>query len=135
MTLYARPFNLLLPDGTVLHGAEYPSGQVFAIPAGGDAGGAWVAISLDVLLNERMPANTIIIRPTPEPLTARQLRTLTYAADGHSNAWIAHVLGVSLHTVKNTLRESYLKLGVGDRVSAAAAAREAGLIPPARSAA
>jgi hypothetical protein len=63
VTLYARPFNLLLPDGTVLHGAEYPSGQVFAIPAGGDAGGAWVAVSLDVLLNERMPEGTRVERP------------------------------------------------------------------------
>jgi hypothetical protein len=63
MTAFARPFNLHLPDGSVLHGAEYPSGQVFAIPDGGNAGGAWVAVSLDVLLNERMPDGTRVERP------------------------------------------------------------------------
>nr|BEK68821.1 hypothetical protein KPHV_60480 [Kitasatospora purpeofusca] len=64
---FARPFNLHTPDGTVLHGAEYPDGRVFAIPADSD-GGAWVALSLDILLAERMPAGTRIEHPEePQP--------------------------------------------------------------------
>jgi hypothetical protein len=67
MTDFARPFNLHLPDGTVLHGAEYPDGRVFAIPADGEAG-AWVALSLDVLLAERMPDGTRVEHPEePQP--------------------------------------------------------------------
>jgi hypothetical protein len=62
VTRYARPFNLTLPDGTILHGAEFPSGQVFAIHAD-NIGGAWVAVSLDVLLAERMPEGTRVERP------------------------------------------------------------------------
>jgi hypothetical protein len=62
VTAFARPFNLHLPNGAVLHGAEYPSGDVFAIPPDSDEG-AWGAVSLDVLLAERMPEGTRVVRP------------------------------------------------------------------------
>jgi DNA-binding CsgD family transcriptional regulator len=65
----------------------------------------------------------------PRRPTSQQLRMLAYAADGHSNAWIAHVENVPLHVVKNALHETYLLLGATDRASAAEVARQAGLIP------
>jgi DNA-binding NarL/FixJ family response regulator len=55
-------------------------------------------------------------------LSAAVSRALRLAIDGHTNAEIAHLLGVSVHTVKSQLATAYRRLGVQDRVEAAAAA-------------
>lgn len=64
-----------------------------------------------------------------EPLTDRELEVLKLLALGMSNPQIAVKLFLSVGTVKTHVKHIYGKLGVGDRVKAAAIARDLGLIP------
>jgi len=64
-----------------------------------------------------------------EPLTAREIEVLRLLAQGLSNPEIANHLFLSVGTVKTHIKHIYGKLGVDDRVKAAARARELGLIP------
>ena len=52
-------------------------------------------------------------------LTERQREVLHLALGGQSNQQIAATLGVSVHTVNDTLRAAYQRLGVTGRTSAA----------------
>ena len=66
----------------------------------------------------------------PEPfraLTARERDLVEHVAMGHGNQRIAHVMGVSEKTVRNSLSNILTKVGVRDRVHLAVTAREAGL--------
>lgn len=66
--------------------------------------------------------------PEPFPmLTARERTLVEQVAMGHGNQRIAHVLGISEKTVRNSLSNILTKVGVRDRVQLAVAAREAGL--------
>lgn len=64
-----------------------------------------------------------------EPLTARELEVLKLLALGMSNPQIAEKLYLSVGTVKTHVKHIYGKLGVDDRVKAAARARELNLLP------
>lgn len=66
--------------------------------------------------------------PRGQALTARERDILTWVARGKSNSVIGEVLGISPHTVDTHLRRIYVKLGVGDRISAALAGVGVGLI-------
>ncbi len=63
-----------------------------------------------------------------EPLTGREIEVLRLLAAGLSNPQIAEKLFLSVGTVKTHVKHIYGKLGVDDRVKAAARARELGLI-------
>lgn len=69
-------------------------------------------------------------RPAPRsPLTARELETLRWVAEGHTNAWIARKLWVTEQTVKFHLTNIYRKLGVANRTEASHYALVNDLIP------
>ncbi|MEA2247542.1 MAG: two-component system, NarL family, nitrate/nitrite response regulator NarL [Solirubrobacteraceae bacterium] len=55
---------------------------------------------------------------THTPLTSRELETLRWVAQGHTNAWIARKLWVTEQTVKFHLSNIYRKLGVANRTEA-----------------
>ncbi len=57
-------------------------------------------------------------RPPHSPLTTRELETLRWVAEGHTNAWIARKLWVTEQTVKFHLSNIYRKLGVANRTEA-----------------
>jgi len=63
-----------------------------------------------------------------EPLTGREIEVLKLIAEGCSNPEIAERLILSVGTVKTHVKHIYGKLLVDDRVTAAAKARELGLI-------
>jgi len=63
-----------------------------------------------------------------EPLTARELEILRLIAAGRSNPEIAKSLYLSLNTIKWHAKNLYGKLGVSNRVEAAARARELELL-------
>ena len=52
----------------------------------------------------------------PVVLTPREWQLVEALTDGHSNAQIAAQLGISPHTVRNTLSLIYLKTGSSNRV-------------------
>jgi LuxR family transcriptional regulator/LuxR family quorum-sensing system transcriptional regulator CciR len=64
----------------------------------------------------------------PPDLSPRESEVLAWVARGKSNAIIGEILGISAHTVDAHLRRIYLKLGVGDRISATLRALGVGLI-------
>ena len=61
-------------------------------------------------------------------LTARELEILTHIAQGQSDKEIAATLKLSQYTVRNHLRNIYLKLDVKDRTSAVILALKSGWI-------
>ncbi len=52
----------------------------------------------------------------PVSLPARQFQVASLVADGQTNKEIATALGVSPYTVRNTLQNVFIKLGVRNRV-------------------
>lgn len=60
-------------------------------------------------------------------LSERETEILTLIADGHSNSQIARRLFLSEKTVRNHITNVFAKVGVTDRASAIALARENGL--------
>ena len=58
----------------------------------------------------------------------RETEVLAWVARGKSNAIIGEILGISAHTVDAHLRRIYLKLDVGDRISATVRGLGVGLI-------
>jgi DNA-binding NarL/FixJ family response regulator len=67
--------------------------------------------------------------PARSPLTTRELETLRWVAEGHTNAWIARKLWVTEQTVKFHLTNIYRKLGVANRTEASHYALVNDLIP------
>lgn len=61
-------------------------------------------------------------------LTARELDVLRLMGSGMSNKRIARELGIGVETVKDHCSGVFAKLGVSDRLAAAAAARDLGII-------
>ena len=66
--------------------------------------------------------------PPPEALTRREEVVLHLVAQGQTNREIAHLLGVSVGTVKVHVQHIIAKLGVSDRTQAAVRAVELGLL-------
>jgi LuxR family transcriptional regulator, quorum-sensing system regulator CciR len=72
-----------------------------------------------------------LVLPTLGPvpsLSGREEQVLGWVARGKSNAAIGDILGISAHTVDAHLRRIFLKLGVGDRITAAVRGIGVGLI-------
>lgn len=61
-------------------------------------------------------------------LTPRQAEVLRYLAEGGSTAHMAELMGVSVDTVRNHVRDVLKRLRVHSRLEAVLAARERGLI-------
>jgi DNA-binding NarL/FixJ family response regulator len=98
----ARPV-VLRGQGAVLHGSVLPDGDT-----------RWRTIVID----ERPETGSPPL--SAAALTERERDVLRLLATGHSNADIAHRLGVSIRTVHKHLEHLYPKLGVHDRTGAAA---------------
>ncbi len=64
----------------------------------------------------------------PPGLSRRESEVLGWVAKGKSNASIGEILGISAHTVDAHLRRLFLKLDVGDRISATVRGLGVGLI-------
>ena len=62
-------------------------------------------------------------------LTRRELETLRWVAEAHTNGWIAQRLWVTEQTVKFHLTNIYRKLGVANRTEASHYAIQHGLVP------
>jgi DNA-binding NarL/FixJ family response regulator len=56
------------------------------------------------------------------PMTAAEAEVLRLAADGYTNARIAHELGISVSAVKARLEAAFVRLGAADRAHAVAIA-------------
>ena len=69
------------------------------------------------------PAETLV-----EPLTPRELEALKLLCQGQTNGEIATELGIAIGTVKFYTSQIYGKLGVRNRVTAVARARQLNLI-------
>lgn len=67
---------------------------------------------------------------TYEPLTDRELQTLTLAAKGFTNKAIGTQLGISDRTVQNHLANIFSKLQANSRTEAVMRAVSLGIIPP-----
>ena len=61
-------------------------------------------------------------------LTARQIEVLTLAARGFRNQDIASALGISANSVKDHLKQIFLRLGVSSRAEAVATALHDGIL-------
>ena len=57
-------------------------------------------------------------RSVDSPLAPRQRQILGMVAGGQSNKEIARALGIGLSTVKNTLTQTYWRLGARNRTEA-----------------
>lgn len=66
-----------------------------------------------------------LLADSPCGLTPREQQTLCWVREGKTDAEIAIILGISIHTVKDYLKRIYRKLGVRNRTEAA---RCAGLL-------
>jgi DNA-binding NarL/FixJ family response regulator len=82
------------------------------IPAASDADAPALRDVRPMRLAEEPP------RPAHNPLTNRELETLRWVIEGHTNAWIARKLWVTEQTVKFHLTNIYRKLGVANRTEA-----------------
>ncbi|MDR2857460.1 MAG: response regulator transcription factor [Novosphingobium sp.] len=66
--------------------------------------------------------------PQPVDLSSRELDVLKLIGKGFMTKEVAHILGISDHTVLTFVRRIYRKLGVNSRIEAAAMARRMGLL-------
>ncbi|MEO6087509.1 MAG: LuxR C-terminal-related transcriptional regulator [Umezawaea sp.] len=82
------------------------------------------------LLIDRSIAAAAPGRAGPGVLTPRETTVLTHLATGLSNAEIAAAMGLRSTTVKDHVAAIYDKLGVHNRVQAAVAAYDSGLVHP-----
>jgi DNA-binding NarL/FixJ family response regulator len=95
------------------------------------AGDALLAPSVTRRLLDHVAAGAPAPRPLPDGLlTARERETLQLLGRGLSNAEIAAAMVVSEHTVKTHVSNVLSKLHLRDRVQAAIAAYEHGLVVP-----
>lgn len=66
--------------------------------------------------------------PAPDPLSDRELETLSLMARGYNNREIADALAIAEGTVKNYVSSVLAKMGVRDRTRAVLKALESGLL-------
>jgi predicted ATPase/DNA-binding NarL/FixJ family response regulator len=97
------------------------------------------ALAADLLHQLSLPPTTISAKQTVpdtaetlvEPLTPRELEVLKLLCEGQTNGEIAAELVIAIGTVKFYTSQIYGKLGVRNRVTAVARARQLNLIPAA----
>jgi len=95
------------------------------------------ALAADLLQQLSLPPTTIsaeqavpdLAEKLVEPLTPRELAVLQLLCEGQTNGEIAAELGIASGTVKFYTSQIYGKLGVRNRVTAVARARQRNLIP------
>jgi DNA-binding CsgD family transcriptional regulator len=95
--------------------------EVHAYPVRDGTGRIVAAVKIGFLVASSCPEPAV-------PLSPRELEVLRLVTTGCSNAAIAAELGISSHTVKSHVGHVFDKLGVNDRVSAAAWAVRRGLV-------
>ncbi len=112
-------------SGYLLKGAgqEEIERAVRGVAGGEMVYGAGIAARVRALFTARSGA---ALPPLPE-LSDREREVLALAAEGRLNADIARRLLLSEKTVRNHVSSIFAKLGVTDRASAVARARDAGL--------
>ncbi len=93
-------------------------------------GGAVFGTGVANLVLDRLMGRAAAQAPFPQ-LTPRELEILGLLAAGSGNQDVARRLYLSPKTVRNHVSNILAKLGVADRAQAIAAARDAGLGPPA----
>jgi DNA-binding NarL/FixJ family response regulator len=93
-------------------------------------GGAVIDPGMTRLLIDRSIAAAAPGRAGPGVLTPRETTVVTHLAAGLSNAEIAAAMGLRSATVKDHVAAIYDKLGVRNRVQAAVAAYDSGLVHP-----
>jgi ATP/maltotriose-dependent transcriptional regulator MalT len=71
---------------------------------------------------------SLVLHPSFEPLTEREMEVLRLLAAGQSNQEIAQQLVIAVGTVKRHINSILSKLGVPSRLQAVARARELGLL-------
>ncbi|QBD83284.1 hypothetical protein EPA93_47915 [Ktedonosporobacter rubrisoli] len=77
---------------------------------------------------QAFPQGQAAIASLPEPLSRQERRVLQLLADERSNAEIAHAMVVSINTIRTQTRSIYRKLGVHNRSTAVAIARQLRLL-------
>ena len=75
---------------------------------------------------------TAAARTAPHPLSAREIDTLRWTADGKTAAEIAKIIGISRRTVESYISNAMKKLGASTRSAAAVKAYGLGLLTPRR---
>ena len=137
-------------DATIAIRAEFPDARTIALTTYvGDAdirralkAGVRAYLTKDLLQDEMLMAVRAVHRgktylppglasaltATHPDLTARELQVLELLARGLVNKQIAYYLNVAEYTVKNHVKNIFVKLGVQDRTQAATVAIQRGII-------
>jgi DNA-binding NarL/FixJ family response regulator len=110
-----------LPNGRIGRMAG-STASLFADEADADVG-----MILDFLADSPEASASSSV-PDASGLTPRELDVLRLVADGQTNAEIAHLLGLSVHTVERHAVNLYRKIGARGRADAAAYAVRRGLV-------
>ena len=84
-------------------------------------------VSGQMLLSKAIERD-IALNRLARDLTARQIEVLTLAARGFRNQDIASALGISANSVKDHLKQIFLRLGVSSRAEAVATALHDGIL-------
>jgi LuxR family transcriptional regulator, maltose regulon positive regulatory protein len=128
-----RALALAEPDRAVLPFLMTGSRELLeAVPRHETAHAALLADILDVMHGSSLVAAGQDPPPDADELSPGELRVLRYLPTNLSRPEIAAELSVSLNTVSTQIRSIYAKLGVRDRASAVARARELRLLSAAR---
>jgi DNA-binding CsgD family transcriptional regulator len=85
-----------------------------------------------ILHNDICDVVTAAARTSPHPLSAREIDTLRWTADGKTAAEIAQIIGISRRTVESYISNAMKKLGTSTRSAAAVKAYGLGLLAPRR---
>lgn len=93
-------------------------------------GGSFIqpAITERLLQNRHRVRCDFPSTPSPDPLSDRELETLSLMARGYNNREIADALAIAEGTVKNYVSSVLAKMGVRDRTRAVLKALESGLL-------
>jgi len=114
------------PEGYVRAFLDQGTGIVKLLPLIRDTSPAFVE-RLEMLFSPPECTSVVTGGGLPETLTERECDLLGLLAGGLSNEDISHRLYISLNTTKWHLKNIFGKLAVGNRVQAAAKAKELGL--------
>lgn len=135
LVLSARAEPLYVSDGLAALAARYPD-LLDELRTRSETPTPWTArVTLDhthaLTVEASMSGEIVVIRARPaDPLglTVREVEVLQAVAGGDTADAIAYQLHLSVGTVHKHLEHVYVKLGVHDKVSAVAVAREHGTI-------
>ncbi len=92
------------------------------------AGDPWLDPAIARIVLKYIQQSHATALPLDQPLTEKELQTLTWMVQGYSNGQIASKICCSVATVKTHVRSIMNKLGASDRTEAAVLAIRAKLI-------